>query len=253
MDDAIQDLLEDHEYTVDVERCEEYTHSAKRALLKANQDIGKDYPHLPRTLVNRNCHYIVITARPPVTHSVKLPPIKVLPFAGDVETWARFWEQFESSIDKDPTLYTVNKHVFLRGYLEGEPNILVDGIAVIASAYEDTKKILHDRYGDKNRIIQAHLDHLREVTPMRFGSAEAQNTTHIECNRRIQALRALGENVKAYGRVFGLEDSPRISGRYLSTLDYPGETRGSLWRRRQVNGVFRRRGGRSPYGAEDSK
>jgi hypothetical protein len=42
----------------------------------------------------------------------------------------------------------VNKHVFLRGYLEGEPKMLVDGIAVPAAAYEDTKKILHNRYGE---------------------------------------------------------------------------------------------------------
>ena len=27
------------------------------------------------------------------------------------------------------------------------------------------------------------------------------NATYIECNRRIQALRAMGEDVKAYGRV----------------------------------------------------
>jgi hypothetical protein len=48
--------------------------------------------------------------------------------------------------------------------------MFIDGIAVTASAY-DTKKILHDRYGDKNRIIQAHLDYLEEVTPIRFASA----------------------------------------------------------------------------------
>jgi hypothetical protein len=119
-----------------------------------------------------------------------LPPVKREPFAGDVEKWARLWEQFESSIDKDPTLSRVNKHVFLRGYLEGEPKMLVDGIAVTASAYKDTKKILHDRHGDKNRIIQAHLDYLEEVTPVRFASAEALNTTYIECKRRIQAVRA---------------------------------------------------------------
>jgi len=41
LDDAIQDLLEDHEYTVDVETCEEYIDSAKRALLKVNQEIGR--------------------------------------------------------------------------------------------------------------------------------------------------------------------------------------------------------------------
>ena len=36
LNDAVQDLLEDHEYTVDVGTCEEYIDSAKRALLKAN-------------------------------------------------------------------------------------------------------------------------------------------------------------------------------------------------------------------------
>ena len=77
--------------------------------------------------------------------------------------------------------------------------MLVDGIAVTTSAYEDTKIL--DRYGDKNSIIHAHLDYLEEVTPIRFASAEALNTTYIECNSSIQALRALGEDVKAYGRV----------------------------------------------------
>ena len=70
--------------------------------------------------------------------------------------------------------------------------MLVNGIAVTASAYEDTKKILHDRYGDKNRTIQAHLYYLEEVKLIQFASAEALNTTYIECNRRIQALRAMG-------------------------------------------------------------
>jgi hypothetical protein len=139
-----------------------------------------------------------MTDLPLVTNLVKLPTFKLEPFAGDMETWARFWEQLESSIDKDPTLFTVNKHVFLRGYLEGEPKMLVHCIAVTAAAYEDTK-ILYDRYGDKNRIIQAHLDYL--VTPIQFASAEALNITYIEYNRRIQALRELGENIKAYGRV----------------------------------------------------
>jgi hypothetical protein len=32
-------------------------------------------------------------------------------------------------------------------------------------------------------------------------SPEALNTTFIECNKRIQALQALGEDVNAYGRV----------------------------------------------------
>ena len=80
----------------------------------------------------------------------------------------RFWEQFESSVDSDTSLSTINKHVFLRGYLEGEPKALVDGIAITASTYEETKNILKDRYGDKGRIIQSHLDFLEDLKPTSF-------------------------------------------------------------------------------------
>jgi hypothetical protein len=121
LDDSIQDLLEDNEYTTDVEVCEEYLDSAKRAILKANQEIGRRVASSATNLSLSELPSAPPTSRPPVTHTVKLPPLKLEPFAGDVETWARFWEQFESSIDQDPTLSTINKHVFLRGYLEGEP------------------------------------------------------------------------------------------------------------------------------------
>ena len=79
--------------------------------------------------------------------------------------------------------------------------MLVEGIAVIADTYEETKRILLARYGDKNRIIQAHLDYLENVQPIRCPTTEALNSAFIECHRRIQALRALGEDVNGYGRV----------------------------------------------------
>jgi hypothetical protein len=119
-------------------------------------------------------------------------------------------------------------NVFLREYLEGEPKMLVDGIAVTASAYEDTKKILRDRYGDKDRIIQVHLDYLEDVTPIHSAAAEALNTMYIECNRRIQALRVMGEDVKAYSRVLIPKILRALFGRYLPTLDHPGKKKGSL-------------------------
>jgi len=88
LDDATQDLLEDREYTVDMETCEEYIDSAKRALLKANQEIGKKPVSSAANLSVSELPSAQMTARHPVTHSVKLPPIKLEPFTGDVETWA---------------------------------------------------------------------------------------------------------------------------------------------------------------------
>jgi hypothetical protein len=68
--------------------------------------------------------------------------------------------------------------MFLRGYLEGEPKMLVEGIAVVADTYEETKRILLARYGDKNGIIQAHLDYLENVRPIQYPTPDALNSVH---------------------------------------------------------------------------
>jgi len=64
-----------------------------------------------------------------------------------------------------------------------------------------TKEILRARYGDKNRIIQSHLDYLDAMQPAQPDSPEELNVTYVECLRRIQALKALRENTDAYERV----------------------------------------------------
>ena len=136
-----------------------------------------------------------------IRRAYKLPTIKLEPFSGDIEAWPRFWEQFQSSVDINPSVSQINKHVFLRGYLDGEPKHLVGGMAVTAENCEETKRILHAKYGDNNRIIQAHLDYLEDLKPIRSATPDLMNTTYVECNRRLQALRALGENIDNYGRI----------------------------------------------------
>jgi len=114
LDVAIHDLLSDDEYEEDKKACEEYIDKTKRAIEKASRRMDND---LSATTAPLNIHGSI----GPVTQSVKLPAIKLESFAGNVETWSRFWEQFRSSIDEDASLSTINKHVFLLGYLEGEP------------------------------------------------------------------------------------------------------------------------------------
>jgi len=77
--------------------------------------------------------------------------------------------------------------------------MLVDGIAVTANTYEETKKFLSARYGYTIRIIQAHLVFSR--TYLLQNLPRQTNTTFIECNRSVQPLWALGENVYGYGKL----------------------------------------------------
>ncbi|GFQ85985.1 integrase catalytic domain-containing protein [Trichonephila clavata] len=64
-----------------------------------------------------------------------------------------------------------------------------------------TKEILKSKYGNKDKIIQAHLDYLENLTPVKDLSPSALNELYIDCNRRLQALDALGEKTQSYGRI----------------------------------------------------
>jgi len=66
--------------------------------------------------------------------------------------------------------------------------MLVDGIAVTANTYEETKRILLARHGDTNRIIQAHLNFLVGIPPAKPATPGDLNITFIVCHRRAQTL-----------------------------------------------------------------
>ena len=109
-------------------------------------------PLLPRTLI---------------APAIKLPTIKLECFSGDIESWPRSWEQFQSSVDTNLYVSHINKHVFPKGYLEREPKHSVEGIAKAAETYKETKRILQVKYGDTNPMIHAHLDYLEDLKPIR--------------------------------------------------------------------------------------
>nr|XP_042912776.1 uncharacterized protein LOC107436914 [Parasteatoda tepidariorum] len=208
LDNDNHSLLTDGDYDNDIIQCEEYMDNAELAIFKAKKfcsrnNFESNTSRSPEVTVSQIPVTQVPVMQLPVSqsHTVKLPTIKLDTFRGDIEQWQCLWEQFKSSIDDNNSLSLADKHVFLRGYLEDEPRRLVDGISISADTYETTKALLQNRYGDKNRMIQAHLDFLENISPIRNPTPIVLNEVFIECNRRRNALTALGEDINAYGRV----------------------------------------------------
>ena len=67
--------------------------------------------------------------------------------------------------------------------------------------YIETKRILLARYGDTNRIVQAHLDFLKGLPLAKSATPDKLNITFIKCHRRTQAVWALGEDVNGYSKM----------------------------------------------------
>ena len=85
---------------------------AKRVVRKADGIIkdkrAETVSH--NTSKSQNTH-----SQPTVIQEIKLPTIKLEPFAGNIETLSRIWEHVASSVDKNQSVSKFNKHVFLRG------------------------------------------------------------------------------------------------------------------------------------------
>jgi hypothetical protein len=76
LDNAIQDILRDNEYTADVETCGEDISSAKREILKATRDVESRLTSSGEKLNLAVVPSASMTVRPPFTHLVKLSPTK---------------------------------------------------------------------------------------------------------------------------------------------------------------------------------
>jgi len=139
---TIHGLLNDVEYATDVETGEVYIDSAKRFIYQAARAIDS---RLSAPMSAMRLATTTLPSHTTIAPTIKFPTLKLEPFSCDIVSWPRFWEQFQSSVDINPSVSQINKHVFLRGYLDGEAKHLVDGIAVTAETYEEIKRILHTK------------------------------------------------------------------------------------------------------------
>ena len=97
---------------------------------------------------------------------VKLPKLDLRKFVGEVSTWPTFWDAFESSIHRNPTLAPIDKFNYLNSLLMKPGLDAISGLSLTASNYEEAVAILKKRFGNKQQIISRHMDILLNVSPM---------------------------------------------------------------------------------------
>ena len=117
--------------------------------------------------------------------SVKLPKLDIPSFKGDIIKFQEFWDAFEACIDKNETLSPIEKFTYLKSKLEGDALEAISGLSLSSGNYDEAKKILQERFGDQQAIVNAHYVQLIDV-PI------ARNNT--------MSLRALTDKIKTHLR-----------------------------------------------------
>ena len=88
--------------------------------------------------------------------NVRLPKLSLPKFSGSVLQWKGFWDSFKAAVHNKPSVSPINKFNYLKANLEGQALMVVSGLELSNENYEVAVQMLKTRFGDTNRILEAH-------------------------------------------------------------------------------------------------
>ncbi|XP_024892895.1 uncharacterized protein LOC112468092 [Temnothorax curvispinosus] len=103
---------------------------------------------------------------------VKLPKIPLPQFSGDLTLWPSFIALFNASIHNQQ-ISAIEKYQYLLASLKGEPLNVVKNLPFSDEYYLIAYDSLVDRYRNKRRLADHHLNSIIEAKPLKAETAEA--------------------------------------------------------------------------------
>lgn len=125
------------------------------------------------------------------TTSTKLPEISIASFTGVFSEWKAFIELFKTLIINNTTLSDIQKFIYLKSYLKGEPLELINSLALTSDNFEIALDTLRERYENQSRIINAHMKRILEVPVLAKTSASEVRKFIVQVKQGIQSLENL--------------------------------------------------------------
>ena len=131
---------------------------------------------------------------------VRLPKLQLPSFDGNFKDWSAFWDSFDSAINSNQSLTPVEKFSYLRASLRGSAAATIHGLSLSSANYDAAVTLLKERYGDPQKIINAHMDALVNL-PIVENSRDLKAVRHLydEVEANVRALGALGRKAEEYG------------------------------------------------------
>ncbi len=201
-ENLLEELDREIEAGIDEDDLEEETES----VMKYQEDMGRQKTRMRRLLNNLNSDDAASEGtersshRSAYGHGVKLPKLVIDHFKGDISLWQTFWSQFEMVIHNNPELSKADKFNYLKSYLSGAAANVNAGLALTEANYDSAIKMLTNRFGRKDLVINAHMQNLLSLTPVKKSyDTTALRKPYDECEIQIRSLSAMGVVSNTYG------------------------------------------------------
>ncbi|XP_053406422.1 uncharacterized protein LOC123546015 [Mercenaria mercenaria] len=128
----------------------------------------------------------------------RLPKLDLPTFNGSILEWQSFWDSYESAIHANPSLTDVQKFNYLKSLLKQDALQTVAGFALTNTNYQKAISLLHERYGQREKIIQTYMKALLDMPAPTYSFAGLR---HFYDNTEIyiRGLESLGQTEDTYG------------------------------------------------------
>ena len=169
------------------------SHTSTRSSTPERGSISADptAPHLSTQNIN--------SSKIPTTQ-VKLPKLTLKRFNGDLTMWTSFWESFESTIHKNPSLSNIDKFNYLNSLLERSAADAIVGLSLTSSNYLEAIDILRRRFGNKQLIVNRHMEELLQLNSVASSTnLKGLRRLYDTVESHVRGLKSLGIGAESYG------------------------------------------------------
>ena len=173
--------------------------------IKKKDEKAKQEIHIEKTKLEMRRKYE--TSQKEATNSTtamttKLPKLVITKFQGNHLDWLRFWNEFETEIDKSK-LAGVSKFGYLKELLVPKVRNLINGLPFNTEGYERAKAILKATYGEPSEVANAHIQCIIGLPTITHHSIVKIHEFYEKLITNTQSLETMGKliEIKGYARM----------------------------------------------------
>ncbi|KFM63037.1 hypothetical protein X975_02648, partial [Stegodyphus mimosarum] len=201
IDKEIDKLIEDKsEYEKEVKSVEEYSHKILSMKSKIKNRLRKCKADTEVNVI-QNAPVIPVIESKPVA-AVKLPKLNIEKFSGDPSTYLEFINCFKNAVDNNDSLLKLSKFQYLKSLLTGAAYNVVSGFDLTDENYDECLKLLNERYGRRDIIINCHINKILNLEPVKSSNnIRGLRNLYDKCEIHIRNLKSMGVTTGTYGHL----------------------------------------------------
>ena len=194
-DSQIADKVDDDMYEAEIAYADDYALDISEKIFKMKKFLERSNCNFSGNNVNVSTP---ITSSSTTSAPIKLPTLSLIKFDGTIIDWLNFRDSFDSAVTSNHALSDVQKFQYLKSNLVGEAAQVISGLTLSSANFKHALDLLEQRYGDKNKIITAHMRALWDL-PNPTNTACSLREFFDELESLVRGLRTLGKTEDSYG------------------------------------------------------